>query len=368
VGTLRRKLHDPTRLVRVQAVVALAKIGDRGSVDALLKYIDDGSPDGRWLARLAVLHLSSDRRHHEPLCDMLGGSRRRDAALVLAQLKDARAAPALYQLISTDRDRRVWYAARQLGDPTLDRLVLRRLRQDLRLGRLTTLDRTLDYAGPARVKGLTLPLLDLLFRRWGAKRGQRRVTYRDALLSVLRSLGYSGAGEVRPWLDHFTRHDNYHVRTEARLAQALLGRTEAARRLIVELVGAADHHRPYLVRVLGRLPRSVVEPLVKPLWGRNDPFFALALAAVLYRTEAGTTGPGFQRLLQGLRSPQATVRRRAMTYLTQDMTAARRRTLEHVRRVERDAMARDALAQVTERYRPPLEMFGVFRPHQVILR
>jgi HEAT repeat protein len=367
VPTLRRMLKDPTRLVRIQAVVALAKIGDRGSINALLKYAEDGPPDGRWLARLAVLYLSGDRRHHEPFLEMLAGRRRRDAALVLAQRGDARAAPTLYQLASAHRDRRVWVAARRLGDPTLDRLVLLRLRNDVRQGRLVTLDRTLAFAGSTQLKPLTLPLLDLLFSRWGATRNQRHVAQRPALRAVLRTLGLSGATTVRPWLDHFARHRDYHVRTEARLAQALLGDGDAARRLVDELVTASDHHRPYLARVLGRLPRNVVAPLVRRLLGRKDPFLKLALAAVLYRAEPGA-GEGLKLLLASLRSPQATVRAQAMKYLTQAMTSTRHKTLLQAKRAERDGMAREALAMVTERYSPPLEMFRVFHPQQVILR
>jgi len=368
VPTLRRMLDDPTLLVRVQAVVALAKIGDRGSVAALARYAEEGPPEGRWLAHLAVLYLTGDRRYHGPFLEMLAGTRRREAALVLAKRRDARVAPALYQLARGNRDRKIWIAARELANPTLDRLLLHRLRDDLRLGQLAALDRMLAYAGPARVKPLTLGLLDLLYSRWGASKHQRHVSYRPSLRAVLRALGRSGASEVRPWLYHFVEHRDYHVRTEARLALALLGDAASQRMLADELVRASDHHRPYLVRVIGHLPPPVAEPLLRPLLTNRDPFLRLALAAALFRSGAGSADQGLKLLLEGLHSPQATVRRSAMTYLNQAMNAQRHTSLAQLQRKEKDPMAREALAVVLECYTPPLQVFGVFQPHRIILR
>ena len=361
--TLRKMLDDPTHLVRVQAVVALAKIGDRGAVKALDRYAAEGPPESRWLAHLALLHLSNQASHHEPFLEMLGSGRRTDAALVLAQLKDRRVAPALYQLARQSRDRRLWVAAQQLGDPMLDRLLLQRLRADLRQGQLGTLDRLLAFAGPSRVKPLTLPLLDLLFSRWGS--GGRYLAQRDALRAVIRALGRSGGQEVRPWLDHFARHADYHVRMEAELALAQLGDDGARARLMVALTRASDHHRPYLVRLVSRLPAQVLQPAIRKQLGAGDPFLRLALAAALYRVG---DAEGLRLLLQGLRSPQATVRERAMAYLAQGMTAERHRALAQLRGQEKDALARDSLAVVLERYSPPLQMFRVFEPQKIVLR
>ena len=100
-----------------------------------------------------------------------------------------------------------------------------------------------------------------------------------------------------------------------------------------------------------------------PLLKRMDPYLELAVGAALhYGGEVRN-----KQLLQGLRSDQALVRRRARFYLSRNLDRPRLQKLKLTRRVEVDTMARAELHRVIRSHAPGRDVFRDFSPREIVL-
>jgi len=362
---LQQMTADPNRLVRINAVVALAKLNDRRAIPTLLSVIQANKGQGelqRWALR-GVLFLSAKKRYRDHYLTLsLRGRHQREAALALAAAGDQRAAPLLYPLVRQRHDRQAWKAAGTLRSPVLNQLLLNQLQAALGRDDVRLIEPLLAYVGPTQSRQMTRKLVGLLYRRWGRFNG-RHVSDRSALLAVIRALGHSENPEVRTWLAPFLAHRSYAVRMQARLALARLGDQASLSELVRRLDTASDHHRPYLTGLLGQLPPARLRPGLNKLLARPDPYLKLAVgAALLYAGETAN-----RQLLGALRSPQAMIRHRARYYLARRMDPARHRFLRQIRKTEADPIAQAELDRLVLGYSPLSPVFRDFVPRKVVL-
>ncbi len=360
---LERLLRDPNRSVRTQAIVALAKLGDKGAIPALEGMTRGANVAYRRLALRALLYISGAKRHRDMFFKLATkGAMARDAALALAARQDRRAAPMLFSIIRRRADALAWRAARSLPSALLGPLVSARLRQCMASNDLRLIPEMIEYLGARRLRRVERQLLGLLFRNWSRLK-TRRVRHRQVMLAIMGALGKMGDPRLRTWLSYFARHRDYRVRMGALLALARLGDRGSLGVLVGALQQAADNRRPYLARLLGSLPAKTLRPALAPLLRRKDPYLALAVGAALhYGGEARN-----RQLLQGLRSNQAKVRQRARFYLSQGLDRPRLRQLVAMRRVERDPVAKAELDRVIRSHAPRMGVFQDFSPREVVL-
>ncbi|MFH2005562.1 MAG: HEAT repeat domain-containing protein [bacterium] len=354
---------DPNRLVRIQAVIALAKLGDKGAVPALEGMTKGLNEAYRQLALRALLYLSPAKRHRDQYFKLAAkNGTARDAALVLAARKDPRAAPLLYAIVRQRSDSQAWRAAKTLPSPLLTRLLQAQLRQAVARNDLRLIPQLLKYLGPNRLRQLDRQLVGLLYRNWSQLQ-THHVPHRAAMLAVLRVLGQSGNTQLRTWLSYYLNHRDYQVRMEAHLALARLGDPKSLKTLVTALRNAADNRRPYLVSLLGQLPAKTIRQSLVPLLKRMDPYLELAVGAALhYGGEVRN-----KQLLLGLRSGQALVRRRARFYLSRNLDQQRLLQLRQTRQVEGDAIAKAELDRIIRSHAPEQDVFRDFTPREVVL-
>ena len=172
---LQQMTADPNRLVRINAVVALAKLSDRRAIPTLLAVIQANKGQGelqRWALR-GVLFLSAAKKHRDHYLSIsLRGRHQREAALVLAAAGDHRAAPLLYPLIRQRHDLQAWKAAGKLRSPVLNQLLLNQLHAALERDDVRLIEPLLTYVGAVQSRQVTRKLVGLLFRRWGSFNGR----------------------------------------------------------------------------------------------------------------------------------------------------------------------------------------------------
>lgn len=354
---------DPNRMVRVQAIIALAKLGDKRALPALERLVNRRSAAYRQLALRAVLYLSPAKRHRDRYLKLATKKgTERDAALVLTARKDLRAVPLLYSILRQRADRQAWTAAHTLPSPLLARLLKAQLRRALARNDLRLIPQLLKYFGPKRLRRIDRQLVGALYKNW-SRRKVHRVSHRPAMLAIMRILSHSRNTRLRTWLSYFVSHRDHRVRMEAHLALARLGDTKALKTLVTALRHAADNRRPYLVDLLGQLPHRTLKLAMAPLLKRKDPYLKLAVGAALYYSGDVRN----KQLLQGLRSDQALVRRRARFYLSRNLDRPRLQKLKLTRRVEVDTMARAELHRVIRSHAPGRDVFRDFSPREIVL-
>ena len=391
VPTLIKLLDDSSDLVRNQSVAALAKIGDPRAIAAILPLTRHHQWRVRWLPILAVVHLAQGKKHRELMLKELNASgprartRVRLAALALAAFADKRAGPPLLAEVLRGRGYAVRHAVRQLKSPVLTRQIGLALKYQLGRGAAGSVGTYLSLLRPALTRGVADQLLrhayvkwyarrQLVRRRWRRNRNryrrvlrqQQRVRRQKArqvqvahwgrkwvgsgLVRVLEHLAVSGKKDLGLWIEPFTRHRNYKVRTEASVALAALGDEQVLASLVAELKAASDHHRPYLVRLLGRLPRQRLAAYLSATLTDADPFLAMAAAATMLR--AGDSA-GLKQLILRLAQPQASVRERGLVYLRASMSKAARGLMRKALSKEKfDPAVRTAITQLLKQVGP----------------
>lgn len=363
IAPLTRLLKDPSRAVRAQAVVALAKIDSPRALPALLRLTRGQGAKHRRLALRALMYLSGKKAHRDRYLRLSTAQKyRREAALVLAAKGDHRAAPLLYPLIRRRHDGVGWRSAAELSDPLLVQLTLAQLRTAVERNDVRMLPELLRLLGPRRLRPHARALVGLLVRAWG-RLDPKRPSRRGALLAVIRALGHSGQQDVRRWLAPYVHHASYPVRMQARVALARLGDDGSLAHLVGELVNASDHHRPYLASLLGQLPAARIRPAVRKALTEPDPYLRLALGAALFYAGAVQSAP----LRAALRSSQAALRKRARRYLVRGLDRDRYAKLRRLRAAAADAQARAELDRLLSIYKPVRRVFRPFVPREVVL-
>jgi HEAT repeat protein len=389
---LEKGLLDPNLIVRNQVTIALAKLGDKRSLPALEQAARRGKGLQKWLAMLAVMHISQGKQWRDRLWqDVVRGKTKKirtRAAYVLAESGDHRAAPHLFSLMNRGGYSRAWELAKQLKSPLVQELVMQRLFASLSRHSTKDLRRMLSFVGPGRSKAYKRLLLGVLMTKW-YRRSSRKRRYGYAkrrrvkrafslwgrksgngeLEATLRHLGATGERSLRPWLAGFLSHRDYHVRSEARLALARVGSDASLIWLAKHLVNASDKHRPYLVRRLGLLPVSRLRRVFPLVAKTNDPFVRLAVSATLLRAGDAASLPV---LYQMLRASQHTVRMRAFGYLKEALTPSMQKHLNRWFAAHRQGLSmvtRDlVLRLLRRRVRTVSQSFSYFAIRRVELR
>jgi HEAT repeat protein len=384
---LEQATLDPNLIVRNQAIIALAKLGDKKAVPALQQAIKQNTGEQRWLAMLALLYIT-EGEYREPFVSAVLTSDdhqlRLQSALALASFGEQRVMPYLFYMMRSSTYSRIWNAAKQLKTPMLHQLTLSWLRANINMP--VYIQPALDFLGREEATNLKSDLLTLLFTRWYRPDFRPRnisntvdildykgepikpwgdYLYVNALQHVIKFLGYSGDAELKPWLKYFIYHVNYHVRSEAQLALARLKDDKVLGDLIEQLRISSEHHRPYLVSLLSDLPNQQLAPKLMPLLDHKDPYLRLAVSVILVSAGSEQALP---ILLQAFRSPQASMRSRARFYVMQHQTPELARALNSAAKTEKNPTASELLQRITAAMQPSNPNFLLFNVQRVYMR
>ncbi|MBK04288.1 MAG: hypothetical protein CL920_08265 [Deltaproteobacteria bacterium] len=382
---LEQALQDPNMIVRNQAIIALAKLGDKRSLPALKKTFSQDSGLRKQLARLALLFITNGQAYRDLLWKELHQSRsrtvRKKSGFLLASLGDQRAAPFLYHQLRYTTSKRAWRLGQSMKSPYLRKLIELDTARQIKQQRTYRLPQLLRFVGKEKVKQHKKELLSLLIRKWYRPNKRSRHVYKKyrpgtpsrlwgynrrnrQLEAVMRQLGGTHDRTLALWLQGFLYHRSYHIRTEALLALAMLGDNGALRSLVARLVNASDRHRPYLVRRLSALSVKRLKQAFRSQRLRKDPFLQLALSTALLR--AGDKR-ALKTLLSALRRPQYAVRMRAYAYLKHSVDASLRKTLRGLYDKEQNEHAKSLLRKLIKDPSKRIPEFSFFYVNDVTL-